>query len=157
MAIDLESACLLAQDIINVPVTPLDSVVRQAAFCAKNQFHSVQHYLLPQQLKQMFEGLAAGEVLSLTDPFRVRYLFFYLGKVPVEIGPFCTELYSHQDCEMALTRAEIRDITAQDLQIMRGTFPVYAESHMLHTARSLARSLGLGGTLTLEHLTKPDK
>ena len=156
MSIDLESACLLAQDIINVPVTPLDSVVRQAAFCAKNQFHSVQHYLLPQQLKQMFEGLAAGEVLSLTDPFRVRYLFFYLGKVPVEIGPFCTELYSHQDCEMALKRAEIRDITAQDLQIMRGTFPVYAESHMLHTARSLARSLGLGGTLTLVRRVEQD-
>ena len=148
MPIDLESACRLAQDITNVPVTPLGSAVRQAAFCAKNQFHPIQRYLLPQQLKQTLDGLAAGEILSLTDPFRVRYLFFRLGSAPVGIGPFCTELFSHQDCETALQRAGIRDITAQDLQVMRGTFPVYAESHMLHMARSLARSLGLGGTLT---------
>lgn len=147
MAIDLESACRLAQDITSVSITPLDSIVQQAAFTAKNQFHPSQRYLSPQQLSRTITSLAPGEALMMTDLFRVRYLFFRLGTVPVGVGPFCTEMFSHRDCETLLQRAGIRDITPQDLQILRGTFPIYTETHILHMARSLARAMGLGDCL----------
>ncbi len=151
MAIDLASACLLAQDITSVTVSPLESATQQAAFCTKNQFYPAQSYLQPQALRRIFASLPHGEILSLTDLFRVRYLFLFLGEIPVEIGPFCTELFSQQDCQILLQRTGIRDITAQDLQVLRGTYPVYAESDMIHLAHSLARSLGLAGTLASVH------
>lgn len=147
MAIDLDSCCRLAQDILGVDVTPLEDTVRQSAFCTRNQFHPSQTYLLPQQFGRMLSALPDGEILILTDLFRVRYLFFRLKEVPVGIGPFCTEFFSLADCQTLLQRAGLRDMTAQDLLIRRGICPVQPESNLLHLARSLARALGLGGTL----------
>ena len=148
MAMDLDGCCRLAQDILGVSVTPLADPVQQAAFCAKNQFHPSQTYLVPQQFDRILKQLPPGEILSLTDPFRVRYLFFRLEGVPVAIGPFCTEIFSLSDCQTLLRQADLRDITAQDLQIRRGICPVHPESELMHLARSLARALGLGGTLS---------
>lgn len=141
MPIDLESACRLAQDISSVAITPLDGPLQQAAFITKNQFHPAQRYLSSQQLRQTLSGLAPGEALSLTDLFRVRYLFFRLGEVPAAAGPFCAEMFSRSDCEILLQQAGIRDISAKDLQILRGTFPVYTEANVFHIVRSLARAL----------------
>ena len=151
MSIDLASACLLAQNITGVEISLLESAVQQASFCAKHQFYPAQTYLQPQALTRLFAAMPHGEVFSLTDLFRVRYLFFRLGKIPVGIGPFCTESFSLQDCQMLLQHTNIRDITAQDLQVLRGTYPVYAESAMVHVAHSLTRSLGLTGTLASVH------
>ena len=147
MAMDLDSCCRLAQDILGVGVTPLADPLQQAAFCTKNQFHPSQTYLRPQQFDRMLKELPTGEILSLTDPFRIRYLFFRLQGLPVAIGPFCTEFFSLHDCQTLLRQADLRDMTAQDLQIRRGICPVHPESELMHLARSLARALGLGGTL----------
>lgn len=147
MSIDLSAACLLAQNITGVEISLLENAVQQASFCTKHQFYPAQNYLQPQALIRIFAAMPHGEILSLTDLFRVRYLFFRLRDVPVGIGPFCTESFSLQDCRLLLQHTGIRDITAQDLQVLRGTYPVYAESAIIHVAHSLARSLGLVGTL----------
>lgn len=147
MSMDLDSCCRLAQDILGVEVTPLGDLIQQSAFCTRNQFHPAQTYLLPQQFDRMIRALPDREILILTDLFRVRYLFFRLKGTPVGIGPFCTEFFSLSDCQTLLQRANLRDLTAQDLLIRRGICPVQSESNLLHLARSLARALGLGGTL----------
>ena len=147
MSMDLDSCCRLAQDILGVEITPLDNPIQQSAFCTRNQFHPAQTYLLPQQFGRMIDALPEGEILSLIDLFRVRYLFFRLQGVAVGIGPFCTEFFSLNDCQILLRQAGLRDLTAQDLLIRRGICPVQPESSLMHLARSLARALGLGGAL----------
>ena len=147
MAMDLDSCCRLAQDILGVDVTPLDGLIQQSAFCTRNQFHPAQTYLLPQQFGRMLDTLADGEILCVVDLFRVRYLFFRLQGVPVGIGPFCTDFFSLSDCRTLLQQNSLRDLTAEDLMIRRGMCPVQPESNLMHLARSLARALGLGGSL----------
>lgn len=147
MSMDLEAACRLAQDITGVTITPLDNVVQQAAFITKNQFHPAQRYLSKQQLSQTLASLSAGDSISFTDLFRIRYLFFRLGTVPVAIGPFCSEMFSLHDCETLLQNIGIHDISAKDLQVLRGTFPIHAESSVIHIVHSLSRALGLGDPL----------
>lgn len=147
MAMELDACCQLAQDILGVNVTPLTGPVQRSAFCARNQFHPAQTYLLPQQFDRMMDTLPDGEVLCVMDLFRVRYLFFRLQGVPVEIGPFCTEFFSLNDCQILLRQTGLWDLTAQDLLIRRGMCPVHPESDLMHLARSLARAVGLGGTL----------
>ena len=113
MAMDLDSCCRLAQDILGVDITPLDGLIQQSAFCTRNQFHPAQTYLLPQQFSRMLDSLPEGEILCLVDLFRVRYLFFRLQDVPVGIGPFCTDFFSLSDCRTLLQQTARTDAAWQ--------------------------------------------
>lgn len=137
-------ACALARDLTGVPFTLLEGDTAIPAFCALHQFHPAQRYLLPQSLARLVRELSPDEVLATADIFRVRFLLFTLGEAPVAVGPFCSELFSLSDCETLLRQAQISDITADFLLVRRGSFPVVAQSELLHAAHALARATGQG-------------
>ncbi|HIV50361.1 MAG TPA: helix-turn-helix transcriptional regulator [Candidatus Faecalibacterium intestinipullorum] len=139
---NLEEGCALAQEITRVPITRLETAPQRADFCSAHQFHPAQDYLLPQALELLLAELAPGEILSTLDLFRVRFLFCKIQDVPLAVGPFCTEFFSQNDCEILLRRAGLPGVPPRELTAYRGQIVVCSEGTPLHTARSLARAVG---------------
>lgn len=93
-------------------------------------------------MERLLAGLIPGEILSTLDLFRVRFLFCRIQGVPLAVGPFCTEFFSQNDCEILLRRAGLPGVPPRELMAYRGQIVVCSEGTPLHTARSLARALG---------------
>lgn len=138
---DLLECCKLTQDITRVPVTRLETAADRAEFCAQHQFHPMQEYLLPHTMELFLESLSAHEIVSMTDLFRVKMLFFRIGTVPLVIGPFCTEFFSLNDCERLLQQLELKNFSPNDLLAHRGNIPVTQESAQLHIIHCLFRAM----------------
>ncbi|WP_207705752.1 hypothetical protein, partial [Faecalibacterium prausnitzii] len=49
------------------------------------QFHPIQEYLLPHNIEFFLEGLSSDEIVSVTDLFQLKLLFFRVNSVPVAI------------------------------------------------------------------------
>lgn len=105
----LVECCKLAQDITRVPITILQTAVERAEFCSQHQFHPIQEYLLPHNIEFFLEGLSSNEIVSVTDLFQLKLLFFRVNSVPVAIGPFCTEFFSLNDCESLLRQLNLKN------------------------------------------------
>ena len=112
---NLEEGCALAQEITRVPITRLETAPQRADFCSAHQFHPAQDYLLPQALELLLAELAPGEILSTLDLFRVRFLFCKIQDVPLAVGPFCTEFFSQNDCEILLRRAGLPGVPPREI------------------------------------------
>ena len=74
----LSECCELAQDVTRVPITSLETTADCAEFCALHQFHPMQEYLLPNNMKRFLDSISNNEIVSITDLFRVKTLFFRL-------------------------------------------------------------------------------
>lgn len=139
----LKECCDFAQDMMRIPITRLGTTAERADFCALHQFHPMQEYLLPHTMELFLERLTFNEIVSVTDLFRVRMLFFRVGSVPLVVGPFCTEFFSLNDCESLLRQIGLKSFSANDLQGQRGKIPVCQESVLHHTIHCLFRAMRL--------------
>ena len=137
----LTECCKLAQDIARVPITILQTAVGRAEFCAQHQFHPIQEYLLPPRIELLLEGISSNEIVSVTDLFQMKLLFFRVGTVPVVIGPFCTEFFSLNDCENLLRQLNLKNLSPSDLLAHRGQLPVSSEAHQRHIVHCLFHSM----------------
>lgn len=138
----LWECCALAQDISHLPLTVLETAAQRAEFCGTWQFHPMQQLLLPQRLASVLAGVAEGEALAVTDLFQVRFLFCRIGGMPVAAGPFCSEFFTHNDCEILLRRLGLQNFPARELLGRRGSLHVCPESAALHLVRCVARAMG---------------
>lgn len=138
---DLLEYCKLAQDITRVPVTCLETAADRAEFCAQYQFHPMQEYLLPHTMELFLESLSEHEIVSMTDLFRVKMLFFRIGTIPLVVGPFCTEFFSLNDCERLLQQLELKNFSPNDLLAHRGNIPVTQEASQRHIIHCLFRAM----------------
>ena len=137
----LSECCELAQDIARVPITILQTTVGRAEFCAQHQFHPIQEYLLPHRIELLLEGINSNEIVSVTDLFQIKLLFFRMGTVPVVVGPFCTEFFSLNDCENLLRQLNLKNLSPSDLLAHRGQLPVSSEAHQRHIVHCLFHSM----------------
>ncbi len=138
---NLLECCKLAQDITHIPITCLENAADRANFCVQHQFHPMQEYLLPHTMELFLESLSAHEIVSMTDLFRVKMLFFRIGTVPLVIGPFCTEFFSLNDCERLLQQLELKNFSPSDLLAHRGQLSVSSEAHQRHIIHCLFHSM----------------
>ena len=138
---DLLECCKLTQDITRVPVTRLETAADRAEFCAQHQFHPMQEYLLPHTMELFLESISEHEIVSLTDLFQIKMLFFRIGTVPLVVGPFCTEFFSLNDCERLLRQLELKNFSPNDLLAHRGNIPVIQKSYQLHIVHCLFRAM----------------
>lgn len=138
----LEECCALARGLTRVPVTCLQTAADRAAFCGTHQFHPMQEYLLPQVLETLLDGVLPGEVVLARDLFGVRFAFCRIDHVPLAVGPFCTEFFSLNDCEILLRRLGLKNFAPRELVARRGQLPVCSENGPLHTLRCMARAMG---------------
>lgn len=111
----LIECCKLIQDITRISITILESPTERAEFCSRYQFHPIQEYLLPHNIELLLEGLSSSEIISVTDLFHLKLLFFRVGSIPVVIGPFCTEFFSLNDCESLLQQLNLKIFSPSDL------------------------------------------
>lgn len=137
----LVECCKLAQDITCVPITILQTAVERAEFCSHHQFHPIQEYLLPHNIELFLEGLSSNEIVSVTDLFQLKLLFFRVSSVPVAIGPFCTEFFSLNDCERLLQQLNLKNFSPSDLLAHRGQLSVSSEAHQRHIIHCLFHSM----------------
>ena len=137
----LIECCKLIQDITRISITILESPTERAEFCSRYQFHPIQEYLLPHNIELLLEGLSSSEIISVTDLFHLKLLFFRVGSIPVVIGPFCTEFFSLNDCESLLQQLNLKIFSPSDLLAHRGQLPVSSESHQRHIIHCLFHSM----------------
>lgn len=137
----LHECCALAQDMIRIPITVLQTSADCMLFCTQYQFHPLQEYLLPHTMKLFLEGLSENETVCVTDPFHIKTLFFRIGSVPLVLGPFCTEFYSLNDCESLLRQIELKNFSPEELAAHRGKIPVAPKSNQQHIIHCLFRAM----------------
>ena len=132
-------ASQLIGDIFHLAMQPLDSKEAIARFSQASMLHSSQSFLEESSLNFFLEEMEADKFYYITDRFQVQYIMLRLGDIPIAVGPFCTLIWTEQDCVKYLHRMAITEISARELLAYRSRFPVINERESMHIVQSCIR------------------
>ena len=139
----LPEACSFLQDLTQIPATLLSGSRQQALFCHAYQFHPVQNYLNPDTLSYFLAHLNPSQIVHLTDPLGIHFIFTLADRLPVVLGPFCTELLTASDCHALFHGLGSLRLPVTDYLAYRSPFPVMEDRQVLHLTRCLLKNLGI--------------
>ena len=111
------------------------------AFSRRYRFHPLQHMFSVDNMRQLLRDLNDGQILFLTDAFRVRTAIFYLDGVPVLFGPFTSVLLTERDVKSLLLQYPLPDVTEGDLLYYLNSFPCLPETQVSGILTSLLQVL----------------
>lgn len=139
----LLEACSFFQDLTGLSASLLSGSRQQALFCAAYQFHSVQSYLTLDTLKCFLEHLPSSQLIHLTDPLGIHFVFVTAHHVPLALGPFCTELLTMSDCRTLFRDVPSLGLPATDYLAYRSPFPVMEERQVFRLTKCMLKNLGI--------------
>lgn len=131
----------LIGDIFHLSIQPLGSEDAICAFSRSNALGGSQSFLQPDSLTDFLAGMQAGNLYLVTDRFQVQFVIARLEGTPVVIGPFCSLIWTLQDCRGYLRRLDIPHLKPEELLAYRSRFTVISEREALHIAQSCIRLL----------------
>ena len=111
------------------------------AFSRRYRFHPLQHMFSVDNMRHLLRDLNDGQILFLTDAFRVRTAMFYLDGVPVLFGPFTSVLLTERDVKSLLLQYPLPDVTEGDLLYYLNSFPCLPETQVSGILTSLLQVL----------------
>lgn len=77
----------------------------------------------------------------MTDNFRLHKLLFFLGDIPVVLGPFCPLLFSRREAEIILAENSIEEIPAMEYLSYTASYPPLPEKSAIGIVRAILHSL----------------
>ena len=134
----------LIDDLFHLPIQTLDS---EAAICAFSESHALcgsQGFLQRDSLMNFLAGMEAGNLYLITDRFQVQFVTALLEGTHIVIGPFCSLIWTLQDCQGYLRRLDMPQLKPEELLAYRSRFTVISEREALHIAQSCLRLLDPG-------------
>ncbi|MCH5286702.1 MAG: helix-turn-helix domain-containing protein [Christensenellaceae bacterium] len=131
----------LIGDIFHLSIQPLGSEDAICAFSRSNALGGSQSFLQPDSLTDFLASMQAGNLYLVTDRFQVQFVIARLEGTPVVIGPFCSLIWTLQDCRGYLRRLDISHLKPEELLAYRSRFTVISEREALHIAQSCIRLL----------------
>ena len=131
----------LIGDIFHLSIQPLGSEDAICAFSRSNALGGSQSFLQPDSLTDFLTGMKAGSLYLITDRFQVQFVMALLEGTPLVIGPFCSLIWTLQDCRGYLRRLDIPHLKPEELLAYRSRFTVISEREALHIAQSCIRLL----------------
>lgn len=134
-----QTARQLIGDIFHLPVQPLDSEAKIQEFSQAYTLYAKQNFLNMDSLPGFLNSMEAGRIYYITDWFQVQYILVRIENVPVVFGPFCSLIWTRQDCVTYLNRMGISEIRPMALLAYRSRFAVINEREALHIVQSCIR------------------
>ena len=126
----------LIGDIFHLPVHQLESEADIYEFSCTQMLHDSQGFLEPDSLISFLEELPPGKIYYITERFQVQYIFVRMEDIPVVFGPFCSLIWTEQDCLRYLHRMNITEVLPTDLLAYRSRFTVINDREVLHIVHS---------------------
>ena len=134
-----QTAQQLIGDIFHLTIQPLDSEVAIYEFSRTNMLHGSQSFLQMESLGKFLANMGPSKIYYITDQFQVQYIMALLEGVPIAVGPFCSLIWTEQECVEYLRRMDISDIRPKELLAYRSRITVINEREALHIVQSCIR------------------
>lgn len=149
----------LIGDIFHLSIQPLGSEDAIDAFSRSNALCGSQSFLQPDSLKDFLAGMKAGHLYLMTDRFQVQFVMALLEGTPLVFGPFCSLIWTLQDCHGFLRHLDMPGLKPEELLAYRSRFTVISEREALHIVQSCLRLLDPGSetwdTVSLDYGNPP--
>lgn len=139
MDLRFQTARQMIGDIFHLKVQALDSDAAVREFSQANMLHPSQRFLRADHFGEFLLGMEPERIYYITDGFQVQYILARIENVPVIFGPFCSLIWTRQDCITYLHRMGISDIKPMALLAYRSRFTVINEREALHIVQSCIR------------------
>ena len=139
MDLRFQTARQLIGDIFHLAVQALDSDAAIREFSQTNMLHPSQSFLRADLFGEFLRGMESEQIYFITDGFQVQYILARIENIPVAFGPFCSLIWTRQDCSTYLQRMGISDIKPMALLAYRSRFTVINEREALHIVQSCIR------------------
>ena len=139
MDLRFQTARQMIGDIFHLTVQALDSDAAVREFSQANMLHPSQRFLRADHFGEFLLGMESERIYYITDGFQVQYILARIENIPVIFGPFCSLIWTRQDCITYLHRMGISDIKPMALLAYRSRFTVINEREALHIVQSCIR------------------
>ena len=139
MDLRFQTARQLIGDIFHLNMQVLDYEAAVREFSQANMLHVSQSFLQADHLDEFLKEMESGRIYYVTDGFQVQYILARIKNIPVMFGPFCSLIWTRQDCITYLQRMCISDIKPMALLAYRSRFTVINEREALHIVQSCIR------------------
>lgn len=139
MDLRFQTARQMIGDIFHLTVQALDSDAAVREFSQANMLHPSQRFLRADHFGEFLLRMESERIYYITDGFQVQYILARIENVPVIFGPFCSLIWTRQDCITYLHRMGISDIKPMALLAYRSRFTVINEREALHIVQSCIR------------------
>ena len=136
-----EQALQLIRLLYHVNLTVIYDHQALEAFSRRYRFHPLQHMFSVDNMRQLLRDLNDGQILFLTDAFRVRTAMFYLDGVPVLLGPFTSVLLTERDVKSLLLQYPLPNVKESELLYYLNSFPCLPETQVSGILTSLLQVL----------------
>lgn len=130
------------ENLYQLKITHLDSMERIQQFCRVYRMHPIQSILQPANLARFIHNMRSASIYHVNDQMQVHYLFLRAGVGILAIGPFCTGIFSMNDCIRLLRRLNLSINLHTSLLAYRDQFPVLHEHQIINIARAFLDALG---------------
>lgn len=139
-----KTARQLIDDIFHLSMQPLDSEAAVRAFSESYALCGSQSFLQLDSLTDFLTGMKAGRLYLITDRFQVQFVMALLEGTPLVFGPFCSLIWTLQDCQGYLRHLDMPGLKPEELLAYRSRFTVISEREALHIVQSCLRLLDPG-------------
>jgi AraC-like DNA-binding protein len=133
----------IIQAIFHLPFACLRTEEDIAAYSREYRILPDQTWLEKEALSLILVNSRKDSMNYFEDALRLHVILFYLDGAPILIGPYLSEGMSAGACQRLLRSRQIRSMTAEDLLIRYGTFPVIPDAQMDRISAVILDELGL--------------
>lgn len=134
-------ATSLIQDFYHLQINILEQEDQIEAFLYKNRLHNAQAFFTSEILKLYTQQYAPDRIFYLTDAFMVHLVIFFIEKVPIALGPFCTLLMTSKDARTIFRQNKITNLSQTDFFSYLSSFPAMKESELFRMVSSLIHTV----------------
>lgn len=131
-----DTAKRLIENMFHLQISPLENHKHIQDFCAANILHPVQHLFHADNLKHFLTNLEPNTIYHINDQLQIHYILLLRHSKPMIIGPFCTRIFSTNDCIQLLRHLNLSINLYTSLLAYRDKFPVLGEHVIINIVKS---------------------
>lgn len=130
------------ENLYQLKITHLDGIESIQQFCRTCLMHPIQSLLTPSSLARFIHHMRPASIYHINDQLQIHYLLLRATAGILIIGPFCTRIFSMNDCIQLLRHLNLSINLHTSLLAYRDQFPVLNEHQVINITRSFLDAIG---------------
>lgn len=130
-----------ARELYHVDITALTTPDDIQGFCARHAFPPYQNHFAAASMTRLIADTSHEVILHMIDSFRLHKVLFFVGDIPVILGPFRPLVFSRREAEIILSENDMSEVPALEYLTYSGAYPSLSEKSAVAIVRAILHSL----------------
>ena len=130
------------ENLYQLKITHLDGIERIQQFCHAYLMHPIQSLMEPSNLARFIHRMRSASIYHINDQLQIHYILLRASAGVLIIGPFCTRIFSMNDCIHLLRHLNLSINLHISLLAYRDQFPVLNEHQVINITRAFLDAIG---------------